>query len=69
MTYTRTGNIRYRIQHRFLLSDLIVLQVEWKITNMERWSCEGGRVESESLPDTLEWKDADLYDLQELNLL
>lgn len=69
MTYTRTGKTRYRIQHSMIFSDLVVLQVEWKVTNREHWSYDGGRVECESLPDTFEWKDADIYDLQELNLI
>lgn len=69
MTYTRTGKTRYRIQHSLIFSDLVVLQVEWKVTGREHWSNDGGRVECESLPDTLEWKDATIYDLQELNLL
>ena len=68
MKATKTGKIRYRTQSRWFGKELVVLQMEWLFTNREHWSNAGGMVECDSLPDVTKWRDATIFDLQELNL-
>lgn len=68
MTIKLTGKTRYRNYPRFFGSTLLVLQVEESVTGQYHTYNEGGRVESDPLPDSLRWRDATIFDLQELNL-
>lgn len=53
-----TGRKRYRVHKGWFGGTLVVLQLEYTITGRVRYSNDGGRCESEDLPDSIEWQDA-----------
>lgn len=57
MKATKTGKIRYRTQSRWFGKELVVLQMEWEITDREVFNTQ--------LPDQKEWRDATVEDLTE----